>query len=119
MAATVTETLMKADAKAAIDLDGIEVTYDPTGTPAAILAVLQVGPVGPEPLAEGRLVTQRVIIAISKTDVAAPVINDPAVLMQVPGYIWKNSAATVNCRITAKTGDQADVGRWLLELRVK
>ena len=32
---------MKADAKAAIDLDGIEVTYDPTGTPAASRRAIQ------------------------------------------------------------------------------
>lgn len=107
-------TTIAADAKAAIDEAGEDVTYTPSGgSVVTIKAIPHSGPLGTRGTDGGRTLSVPLVIAVSKTDV--PAVKEQADTCQVPGA-WVNKTAATTLRVAKVMQDRADPGVWLLGL---
>jgi hypothetical protein len=112
---TATTDQIAADAKAVIDLDGEAITYTQGATPYSINAIPQSLEVQPDPAIGRKQNTQKLVLAIAKSDIAAVKINADTVT--VPASWFKKGSGTVTARVAAVTGDDADPGMWLIHCR--
>jgi hypothetical protein len=107
--------IIKEDHKAILDEDGDEVMYNPSGgSPITINAIPNAGQLITRATDEHRTVFAKAVISVSKIDV--PLVTRNADTVDVPGFWIGKTAATVNLRVSAVTGDKTDPGSWLLGL---
>lgn len=103
-----------ADTLAAIDAIGDAITYHVSGgSDLSINGVPLAMPPSRRDSDDRRVTSHRVLIAVAKSDVTTPQINQDTVT--VPGS-WVNQSTSQTLRVGAVHGDRSDPGHWLIEL---